>query len=77
MDFAVPKGSRVKIKESEKIVLGPCQRTKKAVRQADDGDSNRNWRVWNGLIKFGRKIGETGNQRKNQDQQDQCFARVG
>ena len=35
-------------KRKERQIPGPCLRTKKAEEHKDDGDTNCNWRAWNG-----------------------------
>ena len=41
-------------KRKERRELGHCQRTKKAVEHKGDGDTNCNWRAWNGPQRFGK-----------------------
>ena len=50
MDFSVSADHRVKIKESEKKVLRPFQRTEKDVEHESDGDTNceRSPKAWKG-----------------------------
>ena len=40
MDFAIPIFQRVKIKEKDRQILGPCQRTEKVVEHLGVGDTN-------------------------------------
>ena len=35
--------------QKDKQILGPCQRTEKAVEHKGDSDTNSRWRTWNCL----------------------------
>ena len=54
--IAVSVVHRVKIKEKEKErqVLGPCSGTKKAMENEGDGDANCKWRTWNVPQRLGK-----------------------
>ena len=42
-----PLSEKQKKKQKEKQVLGPSQRSKKAVEHDGNGDTNYKWRTWN------------------------------
>ena len=55
--FSIPvEDCRMKMKESEKIhkILGPCQRTEKAVEYESDSNSNHTWVPWNNSQESGK-----------------------
>ena len=39
----------------------------KAMEHESDRDTNGDWCTWNGLLRNGKEVGETGNQRRNGD----------
>ena len=49
IDFAVSADHKMKnkIKRKDRQILGPCQRTKKAVEPKSLGNTNRSWCTWN------------------------------
>ena len=67
------------MKESEKIkkILGFCLKTKKAVEQVVDGDTNSNWFAWNGHQILRKETGGIGNPRKNRDHPDHSITKIG
>ena len=69
----------MKIKESEKKrqVLRPCQRTKKAVEQVSDGDTNCSWYTWNDSHKLSKGAGKVGNRRTNRDYPNYSIVEIG
>ena len=76
VDFAGPADYQGKRKESEKNkkqkqILGPCQRTNKAVKQVGNSDNNSCYLL--GTILKGlenKKVGKIGIQGKNRDKPD-------
>ena len=72
VDFAVPIGRRVKKKRKPKNrqILGPCQRTKKAMEHESDSHTNCSWCNWNGPQRIEKGIQTIRNQRKNRDDSD-------
>ena len=63
-----PRGNQRKQKEIQ--VVGPCQRTKKAVEHQGDGDTSCIWRAWNGTQRLGKGFGRVGKWTTNRDHAD-------
>ena len=53
--------SRNKRKQKDGQILGPCQRTKKAVKYVGDGNSSCSWCTWKGSKMLGKVTGIIGN----------------
>ena len=60
--FRRPSGPQIKNqrKRKERQVLGPCERTKKALEHEDDGVTNCYWHTWNGSQRLGKGTGRVG-----------------
>ena len=63
-------------KRKERLVLGPCLRTKKATEHEGDGDTNCHWQTWNVLQKIGQWAGRTGNRRRNRDDSNYSVVKI-
>ena len=51
-------------KRKERQVLGPCQKTKKAVEHEGDVDTSCNWHTWDGPQRLVKGVGRVGNRRR-------------
>ena len=60
----------------ERLVLRPCQRTKKAVKHEGDSDTKCNWTAWNRPQRLGKGTGRVGNQKTNRDHSNYCIAEI-
>ena len=56
-----------KVPQKERQLLGPCQKTKKAVEHESNDDTNYNWRAWNGSQRLQKGTGRVGNWQTNRD----------
>ena len=59
------------------IIIGPCQRTRKAVKHEDNHDTNCNWSTWNGPQRLGKGTGIVGSWSSNQDHPDCNIVEIG
>ena len=64
-------------KGKEKLVLRSWKRSKKAVEDECDGNSNCNWPDRNGFQKLRKRTGRVGNHRTNRDHQDNGIVEIG
>ena len=79
MNFAVPVGHIVKLKEREKKdkYLDLARELKKTVEHERDGDKNRNWYSWHSLQRIYIRTGGHGNKRTSGEHPNDSIVEIG
>ena len=79
MDFAVPAGHRIKLKESEKKdkYLDLARKLKKNVEHESDVYTNCNWCSWYSHQRIDTRTGGLEDKRTNRDHPNYCIIEIG
>ena len=76
MDFA-DRREKNQRKQTYWQAVRPRQKTKKVVEHEGNGNTNYNWRTWNGSQRFGMETRSVENQRTNCDDLDYNIVKIG
>ena len=76
--FCCFSGSLSENKKAKRLtILGPCQKTRKAMQLQGDGDTNYSWRALNSSKRLEKGSGRVGNQRSNRDRPVYSIVEIG